>query len=305
MSRAVRHDSFGGVEVLEVRDVPEPHAGPGEVRVRVGAVGLNAMDPWLVGDAGMAGAFGLSLPGGFAADLAGVVDEVGEGAVGFAVGDRVFGGVIGRSTDEYVVLPVGSRLWHTPDGVSDAEAAALPVAGATAAASVEAVAPGPGDTVLVTAAAGGVGVFAAQLAADRGARVIGTASPATSDFLRGLGVDPVAYGEGLEGRIREIAPGGVDAVIDAFSADTAIAAVAWGVAPERITTVLPGRDLPAGVHQRGATDARPEALDELAAAIAAGRIRVPIARRFPLAEVREAAALQLARHVHGKIVLEL
>ena len=140
MSRAVIYEAFGGPEVLRLREVAEPHAGPGEVRVRVTAAGLNPMD-WLIPSRPEAAAqFGLTLPSGFGYDFAGVVDEAGEGAAGFARGDRVYGGALARAVADFVVIKASAEgaeaLWQTPDGVSDEVAATLPVAGATAAAAL-------------------------------------------------------------------------------------------------------------------------------------------------------------------------
>jgi NADPH:quinone reductase-like Zn-dependent oxidoreductase len=169
-SRAVRLESFGGPEVLSVREVPAPQAGPGQIRVRVAAAGLNPMDWIMTSDSETAARFGLSLPVGFGTDYAGVVDEVGEGVTGFAIGDRVFGGVLSRAVADHVVvepagaIAVGGVAHHTPDGVDDRTGATLTIAGCTAAAALAVVKPGRGDTVLIGGAAGGVGVFAVQLA---------------------------------------------------------------------------------------------------------------------------------------------
>ena len=177
-SRVVQLDAFGGPEVLDVREVPAPQAGPGQVRVRVTAAGLNPMDWIITADADTAARFGLALPAGFGTDYAGVVDQVGDGATGFAPGDRVFGGALSRAVADFVLIdPAGetaaNEAHHTPDGVDDRTAATLTIAGRTASAALAAVGPGPEDTVLIGGAAGGVGVFAVQLARLAGARVIG------------------------------------------------------------------------------------------------------------------------------------
>ena len=159
MSRAVVYEKFGGPEVLEVRDVPEPHAGPGELRVRVAAVGLNAMDPAFAAMPGLAARFNLTLPCGFGYDFAGVVDEVGEGAREFRVGDRVYGGVMERAAADFVVVEPGSSdpIVHTPEGLSDEVASTLSIAAGTAAAALAPLNLSSADTVLVGGAAGGVG----------------------------------------------------------------------------------------------------------------------------------------------------
>lgn len=309
MSRAVMYETFGGPEVLEVREVPEPHAGPGEVRVRVAAAGLNPMDWVLAAQPEAAERFGITLPSGFGYDFAGVVDEVGDGATGFAAGDRVHGGALGRAVADVVVVKTpaeGSEaLFRTPDGISDEVAAALPVAGLTAAAALEAIGLRSGDTVLIGGAAGGVGVFAVQLAKLAGARVIGTASESTFAFLRQLGAEPVAYGAGLADRVRTLAPEGVTAATDLFGTDTAETALALGVPPERISTIAAGPHPPGGVRATGGFDAGPDALDRITDAILAGEITVPIAATFPIERTRDAVTLQAGRHVHGKIVITL
>src|SRR6201996_6232096 len=204
-SKAVRLESFGGPDVLNVREVPVPQAGSGQIRVRVTAAGLNPMDWFMTADADTAARFGLSLPSGFGTDYAGVVDEVGDSVTDFAAGDRVFGGALSRAVADYVVIDVtgtiaaGGDAHHTPDGVDDRTAAILAIGGCTAAAALAGVKPRPGDTLLIGGAGGGVGVFAVQLARLAGARVIGTGSATSADALRALGAEPVAYGAGRAG----------------------------------------------------------------------------------------------------------
>jgi NADPH:quinone reductase-like Zn-dependent oxidoreductase len=309
MSRAVIYETFGGPEVLELREVPEPHAGPGQVRVRVAAAGLNPMDWGIASRPEAAAQFGITVPSGFGYDFAGVVDEAGHGATGFAVGDRVYGGALGSAAADFIVVKtptgVSDALWHTPDGISDEVASTLPVAGSTAAAALAAIGLRPGDTVLIGGAAGGVGVFAVQLAKLAGATVIGTASEATSEFLRQLGAEPVAYGPGLADRVRALAPDGITAATDLFGTETAETALALGVPPERISTVAAGPNPPGGVRATGGIDAQPDALEKITDAILAGKITVPIAAAFPVEQIRDAVTLQAGRRVHGKIVVTL
>ena len=310
MSRAVIYESFGGPEVLELREIPEPHPEPGEVRVRVTAAGLNPMDGGIVFFGGdLAAQFGISLPSGFGYDFAGVIDEIGASAVDFAVGDRVFGGAMGKAVADFLVTrtepEAPDALLHTPVGISDEVAATLPVAGSTAVAALEAIDLRSGDTVLVGGAAGGVGVFVVQLARLAGARVIGTASETTFGFLQQMGVEPVAYGTGLADRVRALAPQGVSAATDLFGTETVEAALALGVPPERISTIAAGPNPPGGVRATGGSDAGPDALDRITDAILLGQITVPIAATFPIEEIRAAVTLQGGRHVHGKIVVTL
>jgi NADPH:quinone reductase-like Zn-dependent oxidoreductase len=309
MSRAVIYEKFGGPEVLDVQDVPEPHAGPGEVRVRVAAVGLNPMDPAIAASPDLAARFNITVPSGFAYDFAGVVDEVGDGASGFAIGERVYGGVMERAAADFIVVktPFGAweALFHTPEGLSDEVASTMAIAGGTASAALAAIELRPEDTVLIGGAAGGVGVFAVQLAKLAGATVIGTASQGTFPFLRKLGAEPVTYGAGLADRVRALAPGGITAAIDLFGTETVETALALGVAPERIATIAAGPTPPGGARAAWGGDAEPDALPRIANVIAAGQITIPIAARFPIEQIQEAAALQADRHVHGKIVVTL
>jgi len=307
VSRAVLLDAFGGPEVLDIREVPAPQAGPGQLRVRVTAAGLNPMDWIITADADTAARFGLTLPTGFGTDYAGVVDQVGDGVSGFAVGDRLFGGALSRAVADFVVIDLAegiaaNEVHHLPDGVDDRTGATLAIAGATASAALAVVDPGPHDTVLIGGAAGGVGVFAVQLACIAGARVIGTGSATSEDFLRDLGAEPVAYGDGLADRVRALAPGGVTAAIDLYGTETVHAARELGVPDGRICTIAAQVD---GVASVSGANAAPDVLDEVARLVAAGRLRVPIAAGFPIEQIRRAAELQAGRRIHGKLVIDL
>ncbi len=309
MSRAVIYEKFGGPEVLEVREVPEPHAGPGEVRVRVAAAGLNPMDWGLALLPEVAARFGITVPSGFGYDFAGAVDEVGSDATDFAVGDRVYGGALGRAVADFVVLKTPPEapdaLSHTPNGISDEVASTLPVAGSTAIAALDAINLRSGDTVLVGGAAGGVGVFVVQLAKLAGATVIGTASESTFEFLRKLGAEPVAYGAGLADRVRRLAADGVTAATNLVGTETVEVALALGVPPERISTIAVGSNPPDGVRETGGSEAQPDALRRITDGILAGKISVPVAATFPIEQIHDAVGLQAGFHVHGKVVVTL
>jgi NADPH:quinone reductase-like Zn-dependent oxidoreductase len=309
--RAVINEKFGGPEVLEVREIAEPHASAGQLRVRVLAAGLNPMDWMFIADddlgrrlrdarAAQPG-LALTLPAVFGHDFAGVVDEVGEGVAGFAVGDRVFGGALSRAVAEHAVV-VPDEVHHTPSGVDDVTAATLDVAARTAAAALAVLEPSAGDTVLVGGAAGGVGTFAVQLARIAGARVIGTASEKSFEYLRGLGAEPVKYGDGLAERVRMLAPSGVTAATDLFGTETAKLALELGVPAARISMIagqLPTVTTVAGFQAVAGT------LERVAALIAEGKLRVPIAATYPIEQIREAVTRQASRHVQGKIVVTL
>ena len=306
-SRAVRLEVFGGPEVLTLQTVPEPEAGKGQIRVRVTAAGLNPMDWFMLSDAETAARFGLSLPAGFGTDYAGVVDQVGAGAAGYAVGDHVFGAALSRAVADFVVVDADGDIasgiaHHTPDGVDDRTVATLSIAGSTAAAALAVLDLGPQDTVLIGGAGGGVGVFAVQLARIAGARVIGTGSPSSAEHLRSLGAEPVAYGEGLIGRIRDLDAGPITAALDLYGTDTVHAARELGVPDGRICTIAGVVD---GVQAVSGANAGPEALENIARLVAAGRLRVPIAATFPVEQIRAAVELQAARHVQGKVVIDL
>ena len=306
-SRAVRLESFGGPEVLDLQEVPAPQAGPRQLRVRVTAAGLNPMDWVITANADTAARFGLSLPVGFGTDYAGVVDQVGDGVTEFVPGDRVFGSALSRAVADHVVIdPIDGKAaneaHHTPDEMDDRTAATLTIAGRTASAALAVVGAGPDDTVLIGGAAGGVGVFAVQLARIAGARVIGTGSAASADFLRDLGAEPVAYGDGLADRLRALVPSGITAAIDLYGTETAYAARELGVPDARITTIAAQVD---GITPANGANAATGALEEIARLVATGRVRVPIAATFPVEEIRAAVELQSGRHVKGKVVIDL
>lgn len=303
MPKAVRFDEYGDIDVLKVVEVPRPVPGPGQVLVEVRAAGINP------GEASIrTGVFAQrwpsTFPSGQGSDLAGVVAEVGAGVTGVAVGDEVIGFTDNRASHAQFVVVAEADLTPRPAGVSWEEAGSLYVAGTTAFAAVRAVAPRRGDTVVVSAAAGGVGSLVVQLAKASGATVVGLASAANHEWLRGQGVIPVAYGEGVADRIREVA-GRVDAFIDTFGGGYVELALDLGVAPDRINTIF---DFEAAARYGVKTEGNAEGgtaavVAELAALVEKGALEVPIARVYPLDEVQAAFRELSARHTHGKIVL--
>lgn len=304
MPKAVRFDSYGDVDVLHVADVPRPSPGDGQVLVHVRAGGTNpgeaSIRAGLLHDRWPA-----TFPSGQGSDLAGVVDEVGPGVTGVAVGDEVIGYTHDRSSQAELVVVDAGHLTPKPPAVPWEVAGALFVVGTTAWAAVRAVAPDKGETVVVSGAAGGVGSLAVQLAADTGASVIGLASEQHHDWLRAHGAVPVTYGDGVADRIRAAAGGRVDAFVDTYGHGYVDLAVGLGVAPGRVDTIL---DWDAAERHGTRTDgnsagARPEVLAELADRIAAGRLELPIAATYPLEDVRDAYRELEQRHTLGKIVL--
>jgi NADPH:quinone reductase-like Zn-dependent oxidoreductase len=304
MPLAVQFDEYGDIDVLEVRDVPAPRPGPGEVLVRVEAAGINPGE-----NAIRTGAFHDRRPATFASgqgsDLAGRIEEVGANVPTWSVGDEVIGWVDTRTGQAELVVVPAEHLVRRDPGVPWGVAGALFVAGTTAHAAVHAVGAGPGDTVVVAGAAGGVGSLAVQLARLAGATVIGLASESNHAWLADHGVIGVTYGDGVADRIRAAAPGGVDAFIDAFGDGYVDLALRLGVAKDRVDTII---DFAAaartGVKTAGnAESARADVLDELAKLVAAGELDVPIAATYPLTEVRAAYRQLMLRHTRGKIVL--
>jgi NADPH2:quinone reductase len=302
--RAVRFDRYGDRDVLYVADVPTPQPGPGEGLVEVRAAGINpgeaSIRKGLLGER-----FPATFPSGQGTDLAGVITAVGEGVAGFAPGDEVLGWSWARSSQaEYVTVPV-TQLVPKPVGLSWEVAGSLNVGGATAWAAVAAVDPQPGETVVVSAAAGGVGSIAVQLVRMREAIVIGIASEKNHAWLLAHDVIPVEYGDGLEERIRAAAPRGVQAFIDTFGPEYIDLALALGVPPDRIDTIISfERAAEVGAHTEGsAAGSTPEVMSALAELAADGRLEVPIAATFPLERVQDAYAELEQRHTRGKIVL--
>jgi len=296
--KAARFDRFGGPEVLEIVDLPDPHPGPGQVRIAVRAAGVNASD-WKKRE----GLMDPELPQTLGYEAAGIVDELGDGVTDVAVGDRVFG----LSPDGAAQAELAVLSWYAPiPGPLDfAGAAALPAAVETATRALDQLGVQGGTLLLINGASGSVGSAAVQLAVARGARVIGTASPANHDYLRSLGAEPVAYGEGMAERVRSLAPDGVDLALDVAGS---------GVLPELIELaggaghVLTVADF-IGAQQYGVRFSRGDsgralhALTDIGELIEAGRFSLPVGQTFPLADVAEAQRVSEHGHVRGKLVL--
>jgi NADPH:quinone reductase-like Zn-dependent oxidoreductase len=303
-ARAVRFDSYGGPEVLYVTDIERPEPGAGEVLVEVWAAGINP------GEAGIrTGAlhkqFPATFPSGEGSDIAGVVIEVGDGVSDFAVGDEVLGFSFQRSSHSTHASIRVDQLIHKPAELSWEVAGSLYVAGVTAYAAVRAVAPQSGETVAVSAAAGGVGSLAVQLLALRGVRVLGIASSGNAEWLRVHGIEPVEYGDGLADRLRQAAPDGVDAFIDLFGPEYVQLAVDLGVPRERINTIISfAKAVEVGAKTEGSAEAStPAVLQEIADLIVSGALEFDVAATYPLDRVVDAFSELEQRHTHGKIVL--
>lgn len=311
MTRVVTPREFGGPDVLELHEVEIPEPGPGEVRLAVRAIAVNAID-WYHYDGVHTDDPADLLTYGY--ELAGVVEALGPGVAGFAVGDEVVATEVpGNGYADEVVVPADGLI-AKPGGVSWEAAASVPVAGGTAYHALEKTRVGAGDTVLVHGASGGVGVVLVQLAVLRGARVIATGSQAKHDLLRSLGAEPVEYGEGLADRVRALAPDGVDVAIDLVGTDEALE-TSLALVPDRdrvLTIAAFGRAVELGIHLIGGgpdadpgTEVRPRGRAEVLRLLADGALRIPVERTFPLtaAGVADAHRASMTGHAAGKLVV--
>jgi NADPH:quinone reductase-like Zn-dependent oxidoreductase len=303
MARIVQFSEYGGTDALRIVDAPELSAGPGQVRVAVRAAGINPIDSKIL-HGFMADVMPLTLPAGLGSDLAGVVDEVGAGVTEFAVGDEVFGSSITPALAESA-LADPANLVIKPADVSWEVAGGVAGAGGTAWAVLNQLGIRAGETLLIHAAAGGVGTFAVQLAVARGARVIGTASEGNFEYLRSIGAEPVRYGDGLLERIRAIAPHGVDAVLDASGRGEIPLSIELAGGPGRVLTLVAfdAADTGIQVFIGGTGDERGPALRDIASLLEKRALTVPIWRTFPLEETAAALDTSNAGHLNGKIVV--
>jgi NADPH:quinone reductase-like Zn-dependent oxidoreductase len=298
--KAVQFSEFGGPEVLRVADVEEPHAGAGQVRVAVRGAGVNPID-WKVRSGAMQQFMPIELPSIPGSEVAGVVDEVGDGVTDVSVGDEVFGFAVGGGAAEHAVL---EHYATKPAGMSWTEAAGLPVAVETAGRTLDLLGLEPGQTILVNGAAGGVGTAAVQLARARGARVIGTASEGNHEYLRTLGAEPTTYGDGMVERVRELAPEGVDLALDTAGRGALPELIEITGGPEHVVTIADFSAAEHGVRVSGGAGERSwDALGQAARLSEAGELTMPVAQTFPLDQAPEAQRISQGGHVRGKLVL--
>ena len=274
MSKAVQFDSYGGIDVLQVREVPRPVPGAGEVLVEVKAASINPSEA-VIRSGALHHMFPATFPSGQGSDLAGVVAELGPDASGFAVGDEVIGFSMRRSSHaEYVTVPA-NQLTPRPAKVPWEVAGSIFVAGVTAYAAVRSVQLAPGSTVVIAGAAGGVGSIAVQLARLSGATVLGIAGPSNDVWLAGHGVVPVNYGDNLPARLRAAAKSGhIDALLDFFGGGyVAMAVQDLKLSPDKVDTIADFEAVKRfGVQSKGGADAASAAVvAELAGACGAWR----------------------------------
>lgn len=303
MPRAAIYEQYGDSSVLRIAEVPMPEPGPGTVRVRVAYSSVNPVD-WKM-RSGALGDGALPAPAIAGMDVAGVVDAVGEGVTGFAVGDRVAGLSPTGAAAEHVVT-YAAALVAVPADVPLATAAAIGVGGTTAVRALGLANVTSGQVVLVDGAAGGVGTFLTQLAVARGATVIGTASPRNHGYLADLGATPISYGEGWQARAAEAAGRPFDAAFDLVTGDKfdQFRSITAPSAPV-VTLLDPTFPERGGILVTGLEPGFDHALQEVIDAVANGSVRIPIVRTFPLADIAAAQDLSAEGHVQGKLILEI
>ena len=306
LMKAVRFDRYGDRAVLEVRDVPMPRPARGEVLVRVRAAGINPGEA-IIRSGALHELLPATFPSGQGTDFAGTVTQTGDDVATVAIGDHVLGYSWTRSSHAtYVVVPA-AQVVPKPPGLAWEVAGSLDVAGTTAWAVVHAIQPRAGEVVAVSAATGGVGTLVVQLLVQRGATVLGIASPRNADWLKAHGVIPVEYGEGLADRLRAASPSGIDAFADLYGPEYVQLALDLGVPADRAKTiVLSDLARKVGVQMAGAatlSEEPSEVLRQLAHLLTTGRIELPIASTYPLAQVVDAFEDLERRHSLGKIAL--
>ena len=297
--RALLYRSYGGPEVLEVGEVPEPHAGPGQIRIAVKAASVNPID-WKQRSGMLAGGQPLEAPAYLGFDAAGVVDEVGEGVTGVAVADEVFGN--GKHTQaEYAVLDAWAPKAPQLDW---AVAGAVGVTGETSERVLRLLGVKSGDTLFIDGGSGGVGAVATQFAVARGARVVASAGPDNQDYLREIGAIPVLSGAGVADRVRAASGGRIDAVLDAVGKTPVEELIGLVPEPSQVVSIANFGAASAGARVTGGgQDSQPmKALAETAELLEQNRLVVKV-QTFPLDRAAEAHRISEGGHVRGKLVL--
>jgi len=297
--RALQYTTYGGPEVLKWADAPDPHAGPGQIRIAIRAASVNPID-WKMLSGAMSGGKPLAGTGYLGFDASGVVDEVGEGVTSVSVGDDVLGQ--GRNTQaEYAILDSWAAK---PSPVDWAVAAAAGVAGETAERGLRLLNVEAGDTVFVDGGAGGVGAVTVQFAVARGAKVVASSSQANHDYLREIGATPVLYGEGVVARVLAAAGGPIDAVFDVAGKTPVEDLVTLAPEPSQVLTIANFDAARAGARVTGGGgDSRPMEALALAADLLAQNKLVITVQTFPFDRAAEAYRMSQDGHVRGKLVL--
>lgn len=300
--KSAQFSTFGGPEVLEIVDLPDPQPAPGQIRIVVHAAGVSATDPKI-----RSGAlnFGRPLPQTTGTDVAGVVDNIGEGVTDVVIGDRVFGISDTGAAAELALMTFYAII---PASLGFIDAAALPVALETATRALDQLRVTTGSTLFINGASGGIGSTAVQLAVARGARVIGAASAANQNYLTLLGAEPIIYGDGMTERVLAFAPDGVDAALDVTGNGVLAKLIHLAGGPHNVITLADFAGAKEyGVHfSNGFADGPAfHALNEVGALIEAGQFWLPVDKTFPLSEIAQAHRISETGRVRGRLVLTI
>ena len=299
--KAVQYNEFGGPEVLKIVDINPPHAGAGQLRISVRAVGVNPLD-WKNFTGLFRDFMPIEFPAGVGFEAAGIVDEIGEGVTGVSVGDAVFG--LGAGTlAEYAVL---SGWAAKPDNMRFELAGGLAVVAEVGLRCLNELGVKAGQTLLVSGAAGGVGTAVIQFARHRGITVIGTASEPKHDYLRGLGAIPTTYGPGMADRVKDLAPQGVDAALDLAGSGDIPELIGIVGEPSRVLSISDFSAPEHGAQFSTQQQEHPErALAEAARLYSKGALRLHVEQVFPMTKAADAFALSMKGRVTGKLVVSV
>lgn len=304
MPTAYGFTEFGGPETQTVMEVPMPTPGPAELLVAVRAAGVNPAD-WKIRQ-GLLRSVAVEPPAVLGTEVAGIVEAVGQDVEGFAVGDAVLGGVApGSGAFAEYALVTAAKAAKKPTGVSFTDAAALPIAAATAYDGVRQLDLAPGQTLLINGIGGGVGVAAAQIARDLGLTVIGTGSPATSALTESLGAIHVVSGDGVADRVRQILPGGVDGVFDLVGGESLRALGPLAGDTSKVVSAADGAsatELGGGPVRRSDSG---QVLAAVARLVADGKLDPHVQDVVPLARAAEAMTAVESGHSRGKVVISV
>jgi NADPH:quinone reductase-like Zn-dependent oxidoreductase len=301
--KAIQYTDYGTPDVLRFVEIDAPHAGRGEIRISVRAAGVNPLD-WKLRSGIYRDFMPIPLPSGVGAEASGIVDEVGEGVTDVSVGDAVFGIAVRRTAmAEQAVLTSWARK---PDDMPFEVAGGLPIVSETAIRILELISIKPGETLLVAGASGGVGTAVVQVARSRGITVIGTATEAKHDYLRGLGAIPTTYEAGLTARVRKLAPGGVDAALDLAGAGIIQDLIEIVGDPSRVLSIADIDAPKYGALVTTAQGERPEvAMAQVALLYTQGAFRLPIERVFSFDQIAQAQEISAGGRVAGKLVVTI
>ncbi|WP_057762043.1 NADP-dependent oxidoreductase [Cytobacillus praedii] len=302
--KAAAISTSGPPNVLQIMEFDTPHAGAGQVRVRVKAAGIQPFDLAVRSSGWAPPGLTVRYPQILGNEFAGIIDQVGDKVTDFSVGNEVLGWALLACYAEYVVVSV-DQLVHKPQSMPWEEAGAITASGQTAHTALKELGVNEGDTLLIHAAAGGVGTFAVQLARAWGATVIGTASERNHDYLRTLGAIPVTYGDNLAERVRSLAPDGVDAAFDAAGNDALHASLELVENKDRIGTIV-AFDLAEQLGVRPIRSQRSvDRLAELVELYSQGKLQIHIRKAFPLHQAADAHREIESGHGRGKVVLTI